>query len=67
MQPPPGMAIHLHPCEVNQTELSASDYPAYQDLVSKTDLTLLESVIFESHHILRSIFPPVLLRHPGLR
>src|SRR6218665_289295 len=34
-----------------------SDYPSYQNLGSKTDMTLLKSVIFGSHHVLRPIFP----------
>ena len=37
-----------------------------KNLVCKADLQFLESVIFDSHHVLHPIFPPYPFQHPGL-
>lgn len=67
-QPPPGMAsrytlakdrarIERLLASLIRLNYLPSGYPSYQDLLSKTDLTILESVIFDSHHFLRPILP----------
>src|SRR6218665_2671028 len=71
MQPPLGTLVknraHIERLFAKLITLNylPSDYPSYQNVVCKADLKVLESVIFDSRHVLCPIFPPSLLR-PGL-
>jgi len=44
-----------------------SSTPDVEDLVHAAEDCLLGAVVVNSNHVLRLLFPPILVRRPGLR